>query len=363
MSCNSASSVNVSPARVARAVDLLREAVDVGAMPGAVVRAYRYGQIFLDEAVGTLDGTRPARPDSIYDLASLTKPMATAASLLTLVEAGRVPLTAAVTDFLGDFAESGAGHLAPVTLRHLLTHTSGLPAWTACYDVGPGQENAVRAILRVPATAPPGAKYEYSCLNFILLRTVIESVVGKPLDEYAREAVFAPLGLTETGYRPDESLRERIAPTVPKEGPNAGETLIGTVHDGNARGIGGVSGNAGLFGTVADVARFGELLRCRSEATLFGAPTLTRILTNQIDPAVGAHTLFFFAQGNGFCPAGDLLSPRAVGHSGYTGTLLTLDPAHDLTVALLSNAVYGDGKVNFLAYRRKFLNALASALE
>lgn len=352
----------MSAARITRALDLLREAIDAGAMPGATVCAYRYGQMFLREALGTLDGTRPTHEDSIYDLASITKPMATATSLLTLVEQGRLVLTTSVVDYLGDFADSGANHLAPVTVRHLLTHTSGLPAWTACYNVGTGQGNAVRAILRVP-TVPPGTKYEYSCLNFILLRTIIETVAGKPLDEYAREAVFTPLGLTDTGYRPAESLRERIAPTVPKEGPNSGETLIGVVHDGNARGIGGVSGNAGLFGTAESVAHFGELLRSRSEATLFGAPTLERILTNQVDPSVGAHTLLFFAQGNGLCPAGDLLSARAVGHSGYTGTFLTIDPAYDLTIALLTNSVYIDGKASFLTYRRKFLNALAAALE
>lgn len=353
----SAQAVKVSPDRLSRAVEVLREAIAAGAMPGGVVCAFRHGQIFLHEALGTLDGTRPTALDTIYDIASITKPMATGAALLTLVEQGKLTLVASASDYLNN-AES----LKNITIKHLLTHTSGLPAWTACYLDGTGLENAIRVILRQPL-APPGTKYEYSCLGFILLRHIIETVSQKPLDQYVREVVFAPLGLTVAQYCPDTSLHDRIAPTTPREGPNREETLIGTVHDGNARGIGGVSGNAGLFATALEVATFGESLRCRSEKTLFGEPTLARVFANQIDPALGAHTLLFFAQGNVMCPAGDLLSPRAVGHSGFTGTLLTIDPEYDLTVALLTNAVYGDGKPTFLTYRRKFLNALAAALE
>jgi CubicO group peptidase (beta-lactamase class C family) len=281
--------------------------------------------------------------------------MATGASVLTLVEQGRLTLTTSLPDLLGE----AASHLANVMVYHLLTHTSGLPAWTACYDAGEGHDAALTRILHQP-TVPPGTKYEYSCLGFILLHRVVEVVSGQPLDAFAREHVFVPLGLDSVGYRPEDGLRERIAPTVSGEGPRKSETLIGDVHDGNARGIGGVSGNAGLFGTALEVATFGEALRTEK---LFGAPTRARIFENQVKPEVGAHTLLFFANGNGYCPSGDLLSPRVVGHSGFTGTVLTLDPAFDLTVALLTNSVYGNGKPQFLTVRRKFLNALAAALE
>jgi CubicO group peptidase (beta-lactamase class C family) len=305
-----------------------------------------------------VDGERPVSLDTIYDLASITKPMATGASVLTLIEQGRLTLTASLSEFLGEYAS----HLSRVTVAHLLTHTSGFPAWTACYETGPGAEAAVAAILRLP-TVPPGTKYEYSCLGFILLQRIVETVSGQPLDRFARENIFAPLGLDTVGYRPDGTLQSRIAPTVAKEGPDSNIPLTGTVHDGNARGIGGVSGNAGLFGTAREVAVFGEALRAPGENPLFGAPTRARVFDNQIKPEVGAHTLLFFAQGNGYCPAGDVLSPRAVGHSGYTGTLLTLDPAYDLTVALLTNSVFlADGKASFLTVRRKFLNALAASL-
>jgi CubicO group peptidase (beta-lactamase class C family) len=348
-------SVNVSSQRLARAVEVLREGVAAGAMPGATVCAFRGGQMFLHEAVGTLGSQRPTATDTIYDLASITKPMATASSVLTLVEQGRLTLMTPLPDLLGE----AASHLANVTIYHLLTHTSGLPAWAPCYDRGMGHDAAIAAILHLP-TAAPGTKYAYSCLGFILLHRIVETVSGLPLDKFAREHVFAPLGLENTGYCPDACLRERIAPTVSAEGPQKEVPLVGVVHDGNARGIGGVSGNAGLFGTALDVATFGVALRTEK---LFGAPTRARIFENQVNPSVGAHTLLFFAGGNSLCPSGDLLSPRAVGHSGFTGTVLVLDPAFDLTVALLTNSVYGGGKTSFLTYRRKFLNALAASLE
>lgn len=352
--------VDVDTGRLARAVELLREGINDGAMPGATVCAFRHGRMFLHEASGTRDGKESATPDTIYDLASITKPMATASSVLTLIEQGRLTLTASLPSLLGD----AAAHLEKVTIQHLITHTSGLPAWTPCYNVGPGLENAITAIVRQPA-APVGTKYEYSCLNFILLGRIVEIVSGKQLDEFACENIFKPLGLTDTGYHPDPSLHPRIAPTVSAEGPGKGETLTGMVHDGNARGIGGVSGNAGLFGTARDVAQFGEAVRRNAPASgpvLFGLPAHARIFENQVKPEIGGHTLLFFAHPNGLCPAGDLLSARTVGHSGFTGTLLTIDPAHELTVAVLTNSVLIDGKGKWLPLRRRFLNALAASL-
>lgn len=352
------SGAGVNARKLARALDVLKEGMDAGAMPGGTVYVLRRGEVILDEALGTLDGSRPASRDSIYDLASVTKPMATGASVLTLVEQGRLLLGASLPDLLRD----AAAHLSKVTVQHLLTHTSGLAAWTACYDNGFGHDAAVEAILRLP-NFEPGTKYTYSCLNFILLHRIVEVVSGQPLDVFARENVFAPLGLKDTGYKPGAEVRDRIAPTIPREGPDKDTTLVGTVHDGNARGIGGVSGNAGLFGTARDVATFGESLRADGSASLFGAPTQYRVFANQVKPEVGAHTFLFFAHGNGLCPAGDLLGARAVGHSGYTGTVLTIDPEQELTVAVLTNSVYGDGKGEWLRVRRRFFNALAGALE
>jgi CubicO group peptidase (beta-lactamase class C family) len=162
----------------------------------------------------TLDGERPATLDTIYDLASVTKPLATAASILTLVEQGRLTLTTALPSLFGE----AATHLPGVTVHHLLTHTSGLPAWTACYRDGRrGLDAAVAVILREP-TAAARTKYTYSCLNFILLARIIEIVSGQTLEVFARQNVFDPLGLSpDLGYYPDAATRERIAPTRSKE--------------------------------------------------------------------------------------------------------------------------------------------------
>lgn len=362
-------SVGVDEDRLKRAVQVLKDGIAEGAAPGAVVCAFRRGKLFLEEAVGTKDGKAAATPETVYDLASITKPLATASSLLTLVEQGRIHLLTPLPALFGDAAKPWGD----VTVGHLLTHTSGLPAWTACYKTGEGLDNAVKAILSLPdeKAAKPGTKYEYSCLGFILLGRIIENTTGQSLDRFARDNVFLRLGLETLQYRPPQSLYARVAPTVAAEGPEGTPgtptelPLCGIVHDGNARGIGGVSGNAGLFGTAREVASFGNaLLHPEGDARLFGAPTLARIFANQVRPGVGGHSLMFFAEGNGLNPSGDLLSDRAVGHSGFTGTVLTIDPEFDLAVAVLTNSVFSSGgKTKWLPLRRRFLNALAAALE
>lgn len=346
--------------RLTHAVDLLRAGVEDGAMPGGVVCLYRNGEPILNQAFGLQDETRPATTDTLYDLASLTKPIATASSIVTLIEQGRLVLNATVGTLLGD---SVPEYLAKITVANLLTHTSGISAWTACYNNGTGLEAAVVAIFALPApTALPGTHYEYSCLNFILLARILLALTDQTVEVFAKENVFTPLGLETLCFHPTENP-ERVAPTISREGPSKDTALTGIVHDGNARGIemqsGDVSGNAGLFGTASDVAAFGEAIRT---GKLFGTPTTALVLSSQIPASVGGHSLLFFAHPNGLCPSGDLLSEKAVGHSGYTGTVLLIDPLYDLTVALLTNSVYGDGKASFLILRRKFLNALAAAL-
>lgn len=357
-------SVGIDGERLEHALTVLRSGIGT-AFPGATVCVYHNGKCFLDVAIGTLDGTTPTTPESLYDLASITKPMATATSVLTLVERGELTLTQTLGDFFGE----AAGDWQLVKVRELLTHTSGLPFWVALYKSGLGLDSAVSTILALSSAdrPKPREKYEYSCLNYILLGKIIQNVSGTPLDTFVRENIFTPLGLLDTAYKPDAILIGRIAPTQSEEGPEETHpsTLRGTAHDGNARGIGGVSGNSGLFGTARDVARFGNaLLHPDSEVRLFGKPTMVRIWENQISD-IGGQSLLFFAQGNAINPAGDLLSSRTVGHSGYTGTALTIDPAYDLAIAVLTNSVFPTtpgAKSNWLALRRRFLNALAAAI-
>jgi len=322
----------------------------------------RHGEIFVHEAMGTIDGHRKNSVETIYDLASITKPMATAASVLRLVEDGKLTLMQTVAQLLG---EGVAEKLGPVTVGQLLTHTSGLPAHAKLWEARRGLDRAVEAITKLDC-ASPGSKYEYSCLGFILLGKIVEVVTGRTLDEVARQEVFEPLGLRSIGYRPARELQARIAPTrsleIVLQEDSAEKACVGVVNDGNARGIGGVSGNAGLFGTAMDVARFGQEML---SGDFFGEPTRRRILVNQVRPEIGGHTLMFFARPNPLCPSGDLLSESAVGHSGFTGNVLTIDPEYELVVVVLTNRVYldpADGS-KWLTVRRKFLNAVAASLK
>ena len=335
---------------------MLLRGVEQRAMPGAVVCVRRRGETLWHEALGTTGGSTPASLDTLYDLASITKPLAMASSMTALLEQGEVALSTPLTNFLPD-----APHLKSATVGHLLTHTSGLPAWIACYkDEGNGLEAAVRAILTLELRGAPGTHYEYSCLNYILLARVLKSITGTSLDRFAAQHVFAPLGLADTlTFHPNPT---DCAPTISQEGPRSGETLAGVVHDGNARAItaegSSVSGNAGLFGTAEAVARFGEAIL---HGGLFGSPTRQRWLTPQSTPP--GHTLAFFCKPNPLTPSGELLSDRAVGHSGFTGTALVLDPETGCVISLLTNAVYLDNtKTEFLPLRRRFMNAIAGAL-
>ena len=338
-----------------RARAVLLRGIEQGAMPGAVVCVRRRGETLWHEALGTTAGTTPTTLTTLYDLASITKPLASASSICSLVEHGELLLTAPVTHFLPE-----ASTLKDATVHHLLTHTSGLPAWIACYkDEGSGLDAAVRAILKLSLRGAPGTHYEYSCLNYILLAKIIEAVTSTTLDKFATATIFAPLGLTDLTFHPDPA---RCAPTISQEGPNPQDILSGIVHDGNARAIcaegNSVAGNAGLFGTADAVARFGEAIL---HGGLFGAPTRQRWLTPQSTPP--GHTLAFFCKPNPLTPTGELLSDEAVGHSGFTGTALVIDPESGCVIALLTNAVYLDNsKTEFLPMRRRFFNAVAGAL-
>jgi len=351
--------LGIDAGRLEMALKVLCEGIENGAMPGAVVCGMRRGNTFVHRALGTVDGQRKNSVDTIYDLASITKPMATAASVLRLVEDGKLTLMQTAGQLLGE----AAGKLANVNVGQLLTHTSGLPAHARLWENGKGLDSAVASIVNLPV-ALAGTKYEYSCLGFILLGKIVEIVSGLALDEFATRQVFEPLKLKDTRYRPGGGESERIAPTrsleVVFDREDKERPLGGVVHDGNARGIGGVSGNAGLFGTAMDVARFGQEMLA---GNFFATATTARILNNQLRPELGGHSLMFFAQPNPLCPAGDLLSPRAVGHSGYTGNVLTIDPEHDLVMVVLTNRVFIDSDGSkWLTVRRKFLNALAASL-
>ena len=297
-----------------------------------------------------------ATTETRFDLASLTKPVATATCLLQMVEQGRLHLRQPVHSFFEE--EFGPlPHLSGVELRHLLTHTSGLPPiprWPA-EGINPSRRDMVRAVLTTPALRPAGAGYTYSDTGYILLGEIIARVNGQPLETAFKSGVADPLGRKTLSFLPKNDVRAAIAPTGP-EPP-------GRVHDPRARDMAGVAGHAGLFGTAEDVLAFAEAIR------LGGGPLLSRAATrrmaiSQIPASVGAQSFGWFCPGNDYLPQGDLFSDQSFGHSGFTGTALLIDPAVDTSLVLLTNRVVNqaeDGS-RFLRLRRLWLNVVASAL-
>lgn len=340
----------VQPERLARADALLAAGVADRLYTHAIYALARGGMTVAVRAFGA------ATAETVFDLASLTKPLATATCLMQLVEQGRLHLRQSVSQFFE--ADFGAlPHLSAVEVRHLLLHTSGLPPvprWPAqSGDVT--RREMLQMVLVTPTLRPPGAGYTYSDAGYILLGEIVARVAGQPLDALFADTVSAPLGRKTLGFGPVSGGVD-VAPTGP--GPP------GRVHDPRARDLGGVAGHAGLFGTGGDVLAFGEAVRAGGGALLSRA-TVSRMAESQLPPAVGAQSWGWFCAGNDFLPAGDLFSDRAFGHSGFTGTSLLIDPAVDITLVLLTNRVLQEGQEDgsrFLRLRRLWFNALSASL-
>jgi CubicO group peptidase (beta-lactamase class C family) len=326
---------------------LVEDGIRRGAYPGAALVVGRRDTILFAKGYGhlTWSGASPAAdPDStLYDLASLTKVIATTTALMLLVERGTVRLDAPVATYLPEFNGSGS---AAISVRQLLAHTSGLRADLPDRELKAITDGAVlrRRVLAETPRVPPGTRVVYSDLNAILLGEMVGRVTGQSLDRFVAREVLGPLGLTQTLFHPPPRLRARAAPT----GVWRGHPVAGVVNDPSAAKLGGVSGNAGLFGTAADLARFAQfmlrdgalpdgrrLVRAEtvrlftSKAADFGRGTEARALGWQAVPT-----------GESVSSAGTLFGARSYGHTGWTGTSLWIDPERDVFVVLLTNRAY-----------------------
>jgi uncharacterized protein YbbC (DUF1343 family) len=336
----------------ARAIDeAVLAAMTESKMPGCVVVLGRKDTVLFARAYGyrALEPVRePTTIDTVYDLASLTKPIATAMSVMVLVDQERVALDDPVSKYVAELASGGND---AVTVRELLTHTSGLAVETPYADYALGIDEAIRKIASFPRKSVPGAQYRYSDIGFIVLGELVRRVSGESLDVFAREHVFAPLGMRDTGFLPPPPLQARAALTEPREGV----WMRGVVHDPRAYLLGGVSGHAGLFSTAQDLAIFAQAILGEGEHAgkrVLSASTLRAMLAPHDVPG-GIRALGWDVKSAYSANRGESLSPRAVGHGGYTGTSLWIDPGKDLFVLFLSNRVHPDGKgaINPLAGR------------
>jgi CubicO group peptidase (beta-lactamase class C family) len=317
-----------------------------GAYPGAALVIGRRDTILFAKGYGRLTwSARSLAPDAdstLWDLASLTKVVATTTALMLLVERGRVSLDSPVVHYLPQF--NGPGTSA-VTVRHLLTHTSGLRAWLPLNRLARDSAAAMRIVFEQTPRVPPGTRMEYSDFNAILLGEIVgRAGWGGPLDAFATHEIFVPLGLRRTVFRPTRTLLRRTAPT----GVWRGRPVAGVVNDQNAARLGGVAGHAGLFASASDLARFAQFML--GEGALPGGPRLLRPETVRAFTAVAvkarrgvsARTLGWEAvpTGEDVSSAGTLFGPRSYGHTGWTGTSLWIDPDRGLFVVLLTNRAY-----------------------
>ena len=343
--------VGVDAAQLQNIDDAVAKAIAKGHMPGCVVLVGHQGGIVFLKAYGE----RQIEPtpekmtiDTVFDLASLTKPIATATSVMLLVERGEVALGAPVAQYLPEFGQNGKEEL---TIEDLLTHRSGLIPDNPLGDYEHGEEEAWRRIWALEPQSEPGERFVYSDVNYLVLGKLVQEVTGKPLNEFAQETIYAPLGMTQTGFVPPEELRERSAPSEKRDD----QWLKGVVHDPRSALLGGVAGHAGLFSTAEDLAVYAQMMLGKGYycgASILSPQTVAEMTRpRSIDGRKRA--LGWDVKTSYSTNRGDLLSPRAFGHGGFTGTAIWIDPELKLFVIFLSNRLHpdGEGSVNPLAGR------------
>jgi CubicO group peptidase (beta-lactamase class C family) len=329
--------VGMSASRLATINRVVERGIRAGGYPGAAVVVGRKGAVVWEKGFGRVGWTRDAgvveADQTIYDLASLTKVVGTTTAVMILFDEGKIGLDDRVVKYLPEFTGGGR---ELVTIRLLLEHRSGLPAGRDLWRIAHTAEEARTAALQSALIAPPGQYYEYSDLGADVLAFMVESVTGQRLDQFLDARVFSRLGMADTHFRPDASLRGRIAPT--ELTPPRGYPLRGEVHDENAYALGGVAGHAGLFSTASDLAIFAQMLL--NGGTFNG----TRILADSTvtlftKRAAGTRALGWDTCAGEF-GCGKYMSANAYGHTGFTGTSLWIDPDRDMFVVLLTNRVH-----------------------
>jgi uncharacterized protein YbbC (DUF1343 family) len=351
---------------------IVEAAITEKKIPGAVVLVGRGDAVVYEKAFGQRalePAPEPMTLDTVFDAASLTKVIATTTSVMQLVEQGRVRLNDRVSAYVPGFERHGKG---AITIRQLLTHTSGLRPDLDLTDEWRGYDTAIaRAVDEVPMAAPD-TRFVYSDINFFLLGHIVGKVSGEPFDRYARSHVFEPLGMTDTWFHPPAALGSRIAPTErctpfgwPCEGP--GQVMLrGTVHDPTARRMGGVAGHAGMFTTARDLSRFARALL--NDGALDGARVLSpltvqRMTTPSTPPGMtNVRGLGWDIDSQYASNRGELFPFGSFGHTGWTGTSVWIDPASQAYVIVLSNRVHPDGKGDATPLRARVATIAASAM-
>lgn len=328
--------VGMSAERLSTIDRVVQRGVDAGGFPGASVVVGRKGFAVWSKGFGTLDWTRRTRvtsQESLYDLASLTKVVATTTAIMVLYDRGQIDLQSPVSRYLPEFA---GGLKDKVTVQHLLTHRAGLPAGRELWRIADSPAAARAAVLASPVQCAPGACYEYSDLGADLLGFIAEAISGQPLDAFLQRQVFDKLGMTDTRFRLSEADAARTAPT--EIAPPRGYPLRGEVHDENAYALGGVAGHAGLFSTAGDLSVFAQMLLDGGESR--GVRVIADSTVTLFTRRTAGHRALGWDTCDGGAGCGQFMSERAYGHTGFTGTSLWIDPDRQMFVILLTNRVH-----------------------
>jgi CubicO group peptidase (beta-lactamase class C family) len=336
--------VNFTRNRRQELVELVEAAIRRRLFPGMELLVARGDETLLHEAWGTLEvgpEAPPMRPGTVFDIASLTKPLATATALLILLEQGVLGLEDKAADF---FPEFDSPDKRGITLRHLLTHTSGLPDWADLYSEAQTPAEALQKLTNVPLKHPTGTAMVYSDLGYLLLGEVVRRAAGQSLGETFHQHIAHPLQLRHTAFKPLEQDWE--PPIAPTQYCTFRQMLLrGIVHDENAYAFGGEAGNAGLFSTAADLHRFARMILHQGEldgVRLLARRTVEVMTANHNPPRLAPRGLGWDIKGDtyGYTSCGALMRRGSIGHTGFTGCSLWMEPDTGLIVALLSNRVH-----------------------
>jgi uncharacterized protein YbbC (DUF1343 family) len=357
---------------------VIEKAIADDEFPGAVVLVGQRGKIILEKAYGSravLPAMEAMTTDTIFDMASLTKVVATTSSVMKLVEAGRIRLNDPLVRYIPEFAsKENPGGKDQVTIRHLMTHTAGLRPIPPITGAWSGTEPVLQSIYGDPLAAPPGARFVYSDSGFILLGEVVRRVSGLPLSEFAAQNIFTPMGMKTTRFLPPAEWKSRIAPTeeidLPekeKAGSGKGRVLRGEVHDPRARGMGGVAGHAGLFSTANDLSLFCRMLLnggvAPNGARILAAATIEKMSAPQTPPWVPSQRGLGWDIDSTFsAPRGEFFPLGSFGHTGFTGTSIWMDPQSGTFVIILSSTQHPYPRPAISSLRSRVATLVARAI-
>jgi serine-type D-Ala-D-Ala carboxypeptidase len=348
------------------AFDVLRSGINQRAFPGAAVAITHQGKLIAHKGFGhfTYDATSPVvKAETVYDLASVTKAVATTTVCMVLYDRGLFKPDQPLIDVVPEFAEDSSAQKDSrrrVTLRMLLAHSSGLPAYIKLFQTAHSKDDLLRQALQVPLTAAPGTRAEYSDIGFILLGEALQKLADEPLDKFCQREIFSKLNLAQTTFTPPQDQKLLIPPT--EDDRTYRHRLIqGEVNDENASVLGGVAGHAGCFSTAFDVSAFAQCM-LQDGSPLVKKETL-EIFTCRQDLPAGTSRALGWDTPTQPSQSGRYFSSRSYGHLGYTGTSLWIDPDRQLSVTLLTNRTWPDrGSQSIKQVRPAFHDAVIEAL-